>query len=296
MPSPISLEGLQVLAAIAERGSFSAAAEHLYRVPSAITYNVKKLEQDLGVKLFVKQGRRAVLTAAGEVLLTQGRQLLAEAERIAELTRQADSGWESSLRIGIDTVVNPAKLFDVIKVFYQVNPTIKITIYEEVLSGGVDALLHQRLDLMIGASQMKAEQKTLSFAPFATVNWVFAVHPEHVLTDINRVLNKADIAAYRSVVVRDSAIDQAPQTSRVYSDNLQFSVASMQQKIAAQVAGLGVGFLPQSLIEEYLHQGKLVSLPVEGISQQDELYLAWRKNASGKALAWFIEALKNPHS
>ena len=292
MTTPLSLEGLQVLAAIAEKGSFSAAAEHLYRVPSAITYNVQKLEQDLGVKLFVKQGRRAVLTTAGEVLLQHGSQLLLEAEHVAELTRQADSGWESTLRIGIDTVVNPQALYCIIDEFYQIHPSIRIAVHEEVLSGGIDALVHERLDLMIGATQVNHKHKVLDFAPFATVNWVFAVAPEHPLAQMTHALSKADISPYRSVVVRDSAVDLAPRTARVFSDSLQITVSTMQQKIAAQLAGLGVGFLPQSLIETELKQGLLLSLPTEGISKQDDLYLAWRKHATGKALQWFVDHLR----
>ena len=84
----ITLEGLEVLDAIDRKGSFAAAANILYKVPSAITYTVQKLEQDLGVALFPKQGRRSVLTEAGKVLLKQGREILEAAERLTETARQ----------------------------------------------------------------------------------------------------------------------------------------------------------------------------------------------------------------
>lgn len=58
----LSLEALETLDAIAEQGSFARAAESLHRVPSALTYTVKKLESDLGVTLFDRSGQRARLT------------------------------------------------------------------------------------------------------------------------------------------------------------------------------------------------------------------------------------------
>src|SRR5258706_6976771 len=72
----LSLEALQVLDAIDRKGSFAAAADDLHRVPSAITYSVRQLEEGLGVGLFDRTGHRAVLTDAGRELLTEGRRLL----------------------------------------------------------------------------------------------------------------------------------------------------------------------------------------------------------------------------
>ena len=74
--TPLTLEALLVLDAIDQRGSFASAAEQLNKVPSAISYIVQKLEEQLGVTLFVRQGRRSVLTPAGLHLLEEGRKVL----------------------------------------------------------------------------------------------------------------------------------------------------------------------------------------------------------------------------
>src|SRR6185369_12740992 len=95
----LSLEALQVLDAIDRRGSFAAAAEELHRVPSAITYSVRQLEEGLGVELFDRRGHRAVLTQAGTALLTEGRKLLEAAADLECRVQQVAKGWESELRI-----------------------------------------------------------------------------------------------------------------------------------------------------------------------------------------------------
>ena len=81
--SPITIEALKVLDVIDRRGSYAAAAEELNKVPSALSYVMQKLEEQLDVTLFQKQGRRAVLTPAGRHLLEQGRELLNAIERLA---------------------------------------------------------------------------------------------------------------------------------------------------------------------------------------------------------------------
>ncbi|MFB6358916.1 MAG: LysR family transcriptional regulator, partial [Thiohalorhabdaceae bacterium] len=72
----LSLEGLEVLDAIDRRGSFAGAAAELHRVPSAVTYTVRRLEEGLGVTLFDRTGNRATLTEAGRAVLEGGRPIL----------------------------------------------------------------------------------------------------------------------------------------------------------------------------------------------------------------------------
>ena len=78
----LTLDALLVLDAIERKGSFAAAAHELHRVPSAVTYTVHKLEQDLDVPLFDRRGHRAKLTTAGRELLDEGSHLLRAAGEI----------------------------------------------------------------------------------------------------------------------------------------------------------------------------------------------------------------------
>jgi DNA-binding transcriptional LysR family regulator len=91
---PISIEALMVLDAIEDRGSYAAAAEQLNKVPSALSYVVQKLEEQLQVTLFIRQGRRAILTPAGKHLLTEGRKLLQAVISLSEQTQTIANGWE----------------------------------------------------------------------------------------------------------------------------------------------------------------------------------------------------------
>ncbi|TQV66985.1 LysR family transcriptional regulator [Exilibacterium tricleocarpae] len=291
MTARLTLDALEVLDAIDREGSFAAAAAALYRVPSAVTYTVRKLEQDLDVTLFRREGRRSVLTPAGRVLLEQGRDLLAAAERLVETTRQVGSGWESCLTIAVDSILPTAVIYPQIQAFYDLKPDIEISLYEEVLGGSWEAVIEERADLALAAPEPPANTRGLRYREIMQVEWAFVVPRRHPLIALGRPLEPADLQAYRAVVVRDSSRRLPPLTRRVFDRQAVLRVPTVQQKIDAQVQGLGVGFLPLHRIERQLRVGDLVALPLAQPTTASPLHLVWKANNKGKALGWFVERL-----
>ncbi len=226
----ISLESLEVLDAIDRKGSFAAAANALYRVPSAITYKVKKLEEDLGVVLFKREGRRSLFTPAGKVLLEQGRELIAAAERVAEATRQVDRGWETRFNIAIDSILAFEPYYHLIRKFYRLKPDLEINVHEEVLGGSWEAVTDDRVDLVLGAGMQPGHTQDYKYHEMQTVQWVFVVPPEHELAQHVLPLKQADIECYRAVVVRDSSRHFAPLSHRLFSKQPVLSVPTIAEK------------------------------------------------------------------
>ena len=290
----LSLEALEVMDAIDRKGSFAAAAASLYRVPSAVTYTVQKLEDDLGLPLFQREGRRSVLTPAGQLLLEQGREILEAAERLVETTRQVHSGWESRLNIALDSLVELDQVGPALEKFCRQHPDIEINLSEEVLGGAWEAVMEGRADLVVGATERPPTATGLKSREFMQVEWIFAVHPGHPLASASTPLRREDFAHYRAVVVRDSSRSLPPQTSttlRLFERQAVLRVETVQQKIDAQVAGLAVGFLPRHRIQPLLDAGALLELEVEPVIEPAPLQLVWKSGSRGRALRWFIEEL-----
>src|SRR3990167_3338340 len=107
----ISFDLLQILDTIERSGSFTAAAASLHRVPSALSHAVAKLESDLGVTLFRREGRRATLNEAGRALLDDGRHLLRTAGELARRVQRIADGWETELRIAISALTPGERLY-----------------------------------------------------------------------------------------------------------------------------------------------------------------------------------------
>ena len=94
--SPLTLDQLRVLDAIAETGSFTAAAGRLRRATSAVSYAVRGLEEAVGLPLFDRSQHRATLLPAGEALLVEARAVLQQAEHLLHVVEEADRRQEAA--------------------------------------------------------------------------------------------------------------------------------------------------------------------------------------------------------
>lgn len=297
----LTLEALQLVDAIARRGSFAGAAAELGRVPSAITYAVRKLEDDLDVLLFDRRGYRAQLTPAGEELLREGRNLLAAADELTRRVQRVADGWERELRIALDTIIPFERLLPLIEAFCGAAPT-QLRITHEVLGGTWDALLSGRADLAIGAPYEGPEQARLGagYKTFALtrMTMVFAVAPSHTLAKAAGPLALTELRQHRQVVVGDTSRRLTPRDVGLTGASDVLTVPSMQAKLQAQIAGLGVGFVPEPLAREAIRRGALVVKATEGVRQQGQSgptsQVAWRSDARGKALDWWLDELRRP--
>lgn len=289
--SRLTLESLEVLDAIDSKGSFAAAAASLYRVPSKITYTVNRMEEDLGVTLFRREGRRSVLTPAGRFLLDQGRTILEAADRLVEDTRQLDRGWESRIRIAVDAVLDSDYLVPHLAAFCDERPDTQVEVSREVLGGTWEAIQLGRADLVVGAPGTPGDRSGLTIRALESLPWVFAVAPDHPLASHPKPISESVRVQHRAIVVRDSSRERPALTLRVFEKQQKLIVTSINDKIAAQRAGLGVGFLPRHRIEHLLASGELKELELEDPSPDSDLHVAWRRGDKGRALRWFINRL-----
>lgn len=289
--SEITLESLEVLDAIDRKGSFAAAAASLYRVPSKITYSVNRMEEELGVTLFRREGRRSVLTPAGRLLLEQGREILDATARLVEATRQRDRGWESRLRIAVDSVLDADYLSPHLAAFCELPPDTEVDVSQEVLGGSWEAIKLGRVDLVVGAPDGVVDKKGITVRPLTNLPWVFAVSPEHPLAKHEGAITEQERERHRAVVVKDSSRELPAWTMRVLKAQQRLIVPTIDHKIAAQRAGLGVGFLPRHRVEGLLASGGLVALETEAPLPTSQLYIAWHTENKGKALHWFIDRI-----
>lgn len=286
----LTLDALQALDAIATEGSFAKAAEALHKVPSALTYTIQKLESDLEVQLFDRSGKRAVLTAEGRMLLEQGRDLLHRAQALERRMRRLGEGWEAQLTIAVDNVVPLHWLFPLIREFDALGCGTRLKLSQEILGGGWDALIDRRADLAVGAPGEPPAGFGLDSREWLQIEaFVFAVAPDHPLAQLPEPLSPREIARHRAVVVSDSSRRLEARTINVQPAQETLHVPNLEAKIAAQAAGLGVGFVPSHLAAEHLRSGRLLARRVEDERSAGPLRVAWRSGENGRALSWFRE-------
>lgn len=292
MQTLLTLDALRVLDAIDRKQSFAAAAEELFRVPSAISYTINKLEDDLGVALFDRSKRKAQFTPVGNLMLQQGRAILKASDELVHLAKQAASGWELELRICIDSILNHHAIYDLISQFQALYPWIDIRLTQENFGGTWDALNAKETDLLIGASD-DSISNDFATHPIGTAEFIFAIAKDHPLNAEPQPLSQASIKRHPSIVAMDSSRYLPTRSAGLLDGQARITVPDLQQKIDAQRQGLGVGYLPLHRIQGYLQSGQLVCPVLEKPdTRKHELCIAWRKDNKGNALLWFVEQLK----
>ncbi len=289
----ITLESLEILDAIARHGSFGRAAEELGRVPSAITYAVRKLEDDLDTLIFDRSGYRAELTASGKVLLEQGRALLQQADQLQSQIAQTAKGWELELSIVLDEILPWSWLRPHVEAYFADACSAKLRINEETLAGSWEALLDGRADLVIGATSDPPSGVGVSTQPLFNVPFSYCVAPQHPLADAPEPLSDEQLKAHRAIVLGDSARRLPLRTSGLLSGQGMLVVPSMQAKIDAQVAGLGSGYLADWFARPYLRDKTLVSKRVAETKPPGGVVIAWKSGNRGRALTWWRERLRD---
>ncbi|CAH0440599.1 LysR family transcriptional regulator [Ralstonia pseudosolanacearum] len=289
----LSLESLEVLDAIERKGSFAAAAHELGKVPSALTYVVRKLEDDLDVLLFDRRRHRAELTPAGRALLDEGRHLLQAADELARRVKRLATGWEATLTIVMDDLVHFRALMPVIQDFYTENTATRLRFCREVLAGSWDALLSGRADLLIGPAHI-APVQGVQTRPLGEIPFVFAVAAHHPLAQLEEPLPASAIARHRIVAVGDTSRNLPPRTVGIMAGQDTLVVPAMADKVQAQIRGLGCGWLPRPLAQPYLDSGVLVAKATVEDRRAGNFQIAWRTNMRGKALQWWVDKLEDP--
>jgi len=262
-------------------------------VPSAITYSVRQLETGLGVSIFDRSGHRAILTEAGRQLLSEGRQLLGAAADLECRVRQVAKGWEVELRIAVDTVIDMARLYRLVEEFYALESGTRLRLLHEVLGGTWDALASGRAELAIGVSG-DAPPGGYATRRLGRFEMAFVAAPFHPICDEPQPLAIEAIRRHRAVSIADSSRLLPPRTVGLFSEHDVLTVPSLQAKIAAQIAGLGVGFLPRGIAEREAHAGHLRILEVASPGPSGDSLIAWRTGREGKALKWFVKRLEDP--
>jgi len=307
--------------AIARSGSFAAAARELGKVPSALTYNVRQLEDALDVLLFDRRSRQATLTAAGQELLDEGRRLLDQIDAVANRVKRVACGWETQLTVAVDDALSRATILDLCAAFYADATTIdpksprsrapasdmaamatptRLRMRTEVLAGTWEALVTGQADLAIGVTTQRDVPAGITIKELGRLEFVFVVAPHHPLATAREPIGDGEIVGHRAIAVADSAHRLVPLTVNLLPGQDVLTVSDMRDKIEALARGVGCGFVPEPMAREAITAGRLVVREVERVRRNVVLGYAWRAPAGrggkaqlGLALSWWLDRLES---
>lgn len=286
----ISLEQWQALIAVVDAGGYAQAAARLHKSQSAITYLIKRLEDQLGVRVFEIQGRKAVLTPTGEMLSRRGRYLTQEASLIEASAHTLSAGWEPVVRIASEILFPTEHLLTAMGRFSETSPDTRLEVFETVLSGTADALHERRVDLAI------TPYVPTGFLgnPLMSLELIAVANPSHPLHKLRRKLTARDLRQHRHLLVRDSGLARDEKTTSVDVEQ-RWIFSNFDTCIEAACQGHGFSWYPRVKIASQLKSGTLKPLTLAaGNTRNVTLYLVISDpESAGPATLHFAKILQD---
>ncbi|EPL8096122.1 LysR family transcriptional regulator [Morganella morganii] len=285
----LTLESLRVMDAIDRRGSFAAAAEELGRVPSALSYTMQKLEEELDVVLFDRSGHRTKFTNVGRMLLERGRLLLEAADKLTSDAEALARGWEPHLTIVCEALIPAASLFPLVDKLAQKSTT-QLTLATEVLAGAWERLETGRADIVIAPDMHFRTSSEINSRPLYSVVNVYVAAPDHPIHKEPEPLSDTTRVKYRGIAVADTARERPVLTVLLLDKQQRLTVSSIDDKRRALLAGLGVASMPYPMVEKDIQEGRLKVIGSE-YSHETNVIMAWRRDSMGEAKAWCLREI-----
>jgi LysR family transcriptional regulator for metE and metH len=253
---------LKLIVAVSEEKSVTRAGERLHLTQSALSHQLRDIEQRLGTPLFSRLNKRMILTQAGERLLQSARQVLDELKRAEDDIAQIAAGDHGSLRISTECYTCYHWLPEMLKEFNRKFPKVEVNILLEATHHPIPALLNGKLDFAI-VSDLERD-KRLIYKPLFRDEMVVIMAPHHPL------------AARPYITAKDFAGQtlfsySPPSESTLYNKVLlpagvkpaRFSEVQLTEAIIEMVkAGLGVSALARWAVARQIESGMLVARPL----------------------------------
>jgi DNA-binding transcriptional LysR family regulator len=295
MLDPLTLDQLRILIAVAETGSFSAAARRLRRVQSAVSQSIQGLEATLGVSLFDRSERTPKLSDAGRALLADARQIISNAENLRAHAESIASEVEPELSLAVDVVLPEDALRASLKALSHEFPHLPVTLFTEGL-GGAEQRLRDRVARLGIFSPLPTGSSSDLLGEFLASNPMApVVAADHPLAQESSPLAREVIERYVQLVLTD----RTPLTTGVQGNVLARRIwrfADMGTRLQYLLDGFGWCYMPAHLVDAHVTAGRLKRLDIaehRGREFSFPLHVMHeRSRPPGRAGRWLIAELR----
>jgi DNA-binding transcriptional LysR family regulator len=287
---------LEMFVAMVEEGSFSKAAERVFRTQPALTMAIRKLEQELGAPLFDRSNRNDyALTDSGEVFYEHAKRLLNLRDEGLAALEQLHTFQSGRIRIGANESTSLYLLPQLILEFRELYPKIKIEVSRH-LSARLPRELRQR-NVDFAILSFLPDETDLEATPIMRDELVFIVSPGHRLAGAERV-HVRDLGAESFIGhnVRSPAREKVIETFRRFQTplNITIEITTIDTIKRFVAMNLGVAFVPLMCVREECERGELIVVPTEGFRHERALWAVRRRtDAHSHAVQAFMGAIES---
>ncbi|HET8869349.1 MAG TPA: LysR family transcriptional regulator [Aquabacterium sp.] len=265
---------LAIVQEVEKQGSLTAAASVLCLTQSALSHSMKKLEQQLGTDIWLREGRSLRLTQAGQYLLAVANRVLPQLHLAEERLRQYAQGERGTLRIGMECHPCYQWLLKLVSPYLAQWPDVDVDVKQKFQFGGIGALFGYEIDVLVTPDPL--DKPGLHFEPVFDYEQVLVVNSEHALADAAyvkpRQLADEVLITYPVPADRLDVFTQFLTPAGVVPRRHK-SIETTDIMMQMVASGRGVAALPRWLVQEYAERLDVVPVRLgsRGIAKQIHL-------------------------
>ena len=284
----MQLRDIQYVVTIAEKKSFSRAAESLYTSQPALSQAVKRLETELGIGLFARKRGKVTLTKAGELFVQDGQQILNLSSHIVRQMEDVQTLKQGSLHIGMTPLFGRFYFAETYHVFHQLYPGVSITIWEESSSTLENLVTSGKVDLAL--LPLPLTDESLTFEQVVSEETFLAVPADH---RINKLMPRPAAGEFGRVDMeffRDDdfillfpgqrlrSLGMEACRAAGFEPRVVFETHYIDAANALVAAGVGISFVPYMIFTTRADNGGAVYYHINGINATRNLVAAYGKD------------------
>jgi DNA-binding transcriptional LysR family regulator len=256
--SRFTLHALQCFDAVAKEGSFQAAANRLHRTHPTVFTAVRKLEQQLGLKLLDRTGYRVGLTEAGREFHRCAQGLLRAMEGLSTQAAQLAMGQESELRVVVGDLCPLPATLGLLRQFFAACPGTRLHLHFEAISGPWERLFDGDADLIL--HHIDESDRRLESIELFDVRLIPVVAPGFLPFRITDAITPEQMMDFCQCIIRDTARHSPGRNYFVLEGARHWTVADQLMKKEVILQGMGWGHMPEFLVAQELRERRLLSI------------------------------------
>ena len=292
MIDPLTLDQMRVLVAVAEAGSFSAAARRLGRVQSAISQAVQTMEATLGVALFDRSARTPVLTDAGAAIVKDARAIIESAKAMRARAESMAEDVEPELTLAVDAIFPMPLLMMSLNALRGEFPKLPATVFTEAL-GGAEQRLREGAARMAISTLPGGPPRDLNAEFLTRIALIPVVAADHPLAHAPTPIARETLEPHVQLVLTDRTSATQGMQSGVLSPHI-WRFADLATRLEFLLAGFGWCNMPRHMVEAHIAEGRLKRLAIaDHVPVELPIYVVHERGRTlGRASRWLVSDLR----
>lgn len=295
----MQIRQLEYFVAVSEHLNFTKAAKQFYISQTAVTLQIKALEEELGVKLFNRTNRKVELTPAGKTFLDDAQAILRRTRDAVSRAKRADTGLTGHVNFGFVKGYEKTFLSDLLAEFHTNYPNISLSLYRDNVAELYDGIFHGDLDLIINILYSFDDMEDMQEMDYILLKEypLLAVMPiSHPLAHRTSI-RREELRGYPLVDIKknEDRYGEMKTIARSFAEagftpNVQYVSDDIETSILAVAAGLGYALLPSYITDSIAIREKITVVPIEGEERQLPIIAAWNRSNRNPARKLFLES------